>query len=119
MIIGELNEETTGKYTAQLTDEDDNNIPLVSMSALTLTLYDFESGVIINLREDQDVLNANNVTVGSTGVLTWVLQPEDNPILDDNLDVEIHVALFQGVYSGGKQLKHETSIAVKNLTKVT
>lgn len=115
-------ERTTAVYSAVIEDDSGNPIPAASLSALTLTLYDVASGSIINSRDDQPVLNANNVTVDGSGNLAWTLQPVDNVIVGADIRVgghEYHVALFEGSYAGGdKSWKHEVNIRVKNLGKV-
>lgn len=84
---------------------------------LTLTYYDRVSGDIINSREDQDVLGANNVTV-TNGVVVWSMQEEDTAIIDSDLMAEIHVALWEWDFSG-REGKHETIFRVVNLSKVS
>lgn len=88
--------------------------------SLTLTLYDKVSLDIINTRNAQNVLNANQVTLDvATGALRWDLLPLDNPILNDALTREVHVALFVAKWSGvTKQLNHEITLNVTNLAKL-
>jgi hypothetical protein len=116
MSVFSADEGESAKYATTITD------PLgvaPALSVLTLTLYDKASGDIINSRDGQDVLNTNGVTYNSTtGALVWTIAPEDNPIVDDALAHEEHVALFEGTYSSTKKLKHEVSILVRNLRMV-
>jgi len=49
----------------------------------------------------QDVLNKNNVTVDSNGIMVWLMQPKDTKIVDPSLNSEIHRAIFTWTYSGG------------------
>ncbi len=117
-------EKTGAVYTAYLKDADGTVIPLGNIGTITLTLYDVSSGDIINTREDQDVLNANNVTIHATsGLLTWEMQADDNPIVSASLRVgakEHHKALFEfaGNFTASPG-KHEVDIKVLNLGKVT
>ena len=117
-MAGVVNELTSAQYTAQLVDEAGVNVPLIAIVSLTGTLYDELTGTIINGRDGQDILNAHDVVVSSTGFITWSVQPADNAIINDNLDTEVHTMLFQGVYSGAKELKHEFSWRVVNMEKV-
>ena len=77
----EVDEEETAIYGTTIQDEDGNGIAAASLDALTLTLYlRGAPTTIINSRDGQDVLNANNVTVSAAGVLEWTMQPADNEI---------------------------------------
>lgn len=119
-IFKDLLEKTTRKITAVVADENDAPIPAASLSSLALTLYSLHSLAVVNGRNAQNVLNANNVTVDASGNLVWDVQPADNAILDATLAVEIHRALFEWTWSGGaKSGKHEIDLYVKNLNKVT
>ncbi len=112
-----------------LKDEDENVILLSTISAATLTLYDVYSEEIINSRNNQNILNANNVTIDATsGLLSWLIQAEDNIIVglvdhlglgheNDDVDwLEEHIALFQIEWdSGSKKKSHEIRLLVKNI----
>ena len=118
-----LDEGTLAKYTATITDEAETAIALSAMTTLTLTLYDAETGTVINSRNDQDVLNTNNVTVSSAGLLTWLIQPADNAIVGTRRragQYEKHVALFEYTWSSGsKASEHEVTLEIRQLDKVT
>lgn len=118
-----VNEGNSFVYTATMKDEDGNAIPLTSINSLTLTLFDAGSGDIINSRNAQDVLNANQVTVHATsGLLTWNALPADNPIIDTRKapgSLEQHIALFRVSYSSNtKALNHFEEIKVRQLQKI-
>lgn len=116
--MGLVNEGSIAQYTGQLIDElTGANIALSSIVSLTLTLRDATTGTIINNRDTQNILNANNVTVSSTGLITWSVQGADNVIVNDNLDSELHEALFEGVYSTNKPVKHIFAYRVMNLVR--
>ncbi len=116
-----VNEGKSHQYTATLQDAAEVAIPSADLTTLTLTLYDVDTGDIINSRNAQDVLNTNNVTVHATsGLLTWILQPLDNVIVTSASHVEGHVALFEWrIASSGQDGNHEVNIHVHNLSKVT
>lgn len=105
---------TSARYSAVLLDETGTPVPASSLSALKLTLKDQATGAIINSRNAQSVLNANNVTVDASGNLVWSLQPLDNPILNPELNTETHLATFVATWSTGR-LNHVVSIPVQNL----
>lgn len=109
-------EDSTSTYTAILRDQDGVAVGAASLTALTLTLYNEATGAIINSRNAQNVLNANNVTVSAGGVLTWSMQEEDNPIIDSGLGIELHTALFAYTWdSGARSSRHEAVFQVQNL----
>lgn len=114
-----VNEQTTSKLTGQLVDQNGAGIPTGTLTAFTLTLYNDADGSIINLRNGQDVLNTNNVTVDSSGNVVWTIQPDDNVIVDDTQDAELHIALFQWQWgSPARKGKAAIGIRVANLAKV-
>lgn len=121
-------EKTTQQYTASFLDETGVAIPATTLNSLSLTLYDRTTGAIINNRNQQNALNANNVIVSSSGGLTWTMQPADNPILVDGNAQELHFALWEWTYgnsggsSGGagpKAGKAQAAFSVVNITKVS
>ena len=116
-------EKTMPVYTVTLLDETDAAVPLTSISAITLTLYDRHTGGTINSRSAQNIKNANNVTIHATsGLLTWSMQEADNAIQDSTLPAEIeeeHIALFQWTLSDGKKGKYERRFYIRQLEKVT
>lgn len=112
-------ERITVRYRATLIDDNGTAVPGTSLTTITLTVYDKSTGNILNNRNDQNVLNQNNVTIDSNGLLEWIVQPEDLAIVNTNHANEIHVALFEWTWqSGTRSGKHEMELIVKNLTKV-
>lgn len=117
--FADIREATTPVYTATIKDELGVVIPAASLSTLTLTYYEKRANTIINSRDGQNILNANNVTVSSGGVLTWTLQPADTAILDVQNVYEEHIALFAWTWAAGaKAGKHEVRFIVTNMTRV-
>lgn len=70
-------------------------IPGADITAITVSLFDRVTGIVINGRRDQDVKNVNGgqLNVG-TSVLTLELGPADNVIQNDDDPGEEHVILF-------------------------
>ena len=115
-----VNEGSSAVYTATIVDEDGTALAASGLTTLTLTLYDNVTQSIINSRTDQDVLNANNVTVSSGGVLVWTMQAADNNIIGRTpIDsYENHRALFEWTWaSGARAGSHEVIIEVLNIGK--
>ena len=120
-LADKILEKTSPKITATMQDEEGTGIPAASLTTLTLTLYNLDdsSNTIINSRSDQDVLNANNVTVNSSGNLVWSVQALDTIIVGDK-GVEKHRAVFEWTYSSGtKNGKHIIDMDIRNLEKIT
>ena len=115
-------ENTSAVYTATLKDQDGVVIAAGSLDALTLTLYNDKDGTIINSRSQQNCLNANNVTVDSSGGLIWVMQPADNVIVDTALEpgqTEVHKGLFEWTWDTTRKGRHELQIDVTQVDEVT
>lgn len=112
----EAKEQNSARYTAVIKDEAGAAVSVDSLVTLTLTLYDQDTETILNDREDQDVLNANGVTVDINGALVWLLEPEDNEIVNDGKRYEDHVALFEFTYGAGgaKAGTWEVLLTVRN-----
>lgn len=117
-----VNEQSSATYTATLVDAAGVAVSGAVLQTLTLTLYDVPSLTVINGRNAQNVLNLNDVTVDTSGLLTWNLRALDNVIHNAAKQIEHHVALFMATWTdtGGKpqELTHEVVILVANLQKV-
>ena len=120
-----VNERGTFEYKCRLVDEDGELLVPVSLSTLTLTLYDKSTDAIINSRDDQSVLNANGGTLYSTLQtdaedneynFAWNSDPADSPIVTAGSETEVHVALFEWTY-GAEAGSHQVYIRVVNLNK--
>jgi len=96
-------------------------IPLADVAALTLTLYVEDAAkTIINSRDDTNILNAGPGTYhATTGLLTIALSAADMQIVGaDSPSAEIHVALVEMTYGGGKTARQEVQFTVTNLARV-
>jgi hypothetical protein len=112
-------EETTQRITAVIRDETGTVIPGSALTSLTLTLYALDAQkTIINERERVSILNENGGSVSEGGALALLLTPEDQVIIDDTVEVERHVLLFEWIYDGGKTGRQELELKVVNLEKV-
>lgn len=120
--IGPIAEGGVGVYSGVLTQEDGvTPVPGVSITGLKLTLTDLRTRAVINSRNEQNVLNANNVTldvVGSTGELSWELQAADTPFLQldpppEEGQVEIHQAILEWNWGADKVGKKKIFILVE------
>lgn len=105
----QFNEEETGFITLTFTDQNGDSI--VPDSG-TYTLYNKKTKAIINSRDDTAI-------PGLAATVDLELEPDDNVIIDDTLDVEQHVLFVEWVYNTDKQGKQELTFDVINLEKVT
>jgi hypothetical protein len=80
-----INEGSTRTYKITLLDSDgETPIPSADVTSILATLYDIETGGIINDREDQSIKNENNGTYHATsGLLTLTLQADDNTVVTE------------------------------------
>lgn len=114
-----IRQNTTGRYTVTLKDEDDAAIASASINSITMTYYDQKTKRIINSRSAQNVKDANNCTIHATsGLFTWSIQQGDTVILNEKNADEVHVALITVTYSSTKVGSHEVLLKVLNVTKV-
>lgn len=104
--------------TFQLVDSSDANLALTSIATLTLTQYyhnprlttsDRYHLVTINNRDNQNVKNTNNVSISSTGLVTWYVRPEDTAKLNPNTKEELHIVRFLWNYSQPLGLRGQNS----------
>lgn len=116
-----VNERSTKIIEFDILDENGDGVPAASLTDAELTLVDLDTFVpaspdtgVINSRLDQDVLNANNVTISSAGHVTWTMQAADNVVINTRRQVERHLAKFYFAWSGG-QFRYEFEIDVLNL----
>ena len=121
-----VNEKGTAVFTASLVDTSSDGVGYGTLTGLTLTLYDKDTGVFLNGRNAQDVLSGdgastNNVVVSSSGLVTWTMQPEDNRIVSGCLPpgaAETHVALFQWKWGTTSEGSAEAEFSVVNRANV-
>jgi len=121
ILADNIMEGTTPKITATIQDEDGNAIADTALDTLTLTLYNLDDAdnTIINSRDGQDILDANNVAVDGSGVMVWSVQAGDTIIVGSDL-VERHRAVFKWTYSSTtKAGSYVIDMAIRNLEKVT
>ncbi len=117
--VHRVKERETGIESFSLKDEDGNAIPAGSLTSATLTLHVVHTGAIVNSRNAQNILNANNVTIDGTGLLAWTIQAADMAITDDSRRVEVHRALFVFKWGSGREKPYEIDYEIENMSKLT
>lgn len=116
LSIGKVPAYGTFQYSGILTGSDGKTpFPAGALQTLTLTISDCATGLIINNRNQTNVLNANGVVVdvtGTTGAITWTPLPADNPIINPNPSIsdgstETHEAILQWTWIGDDMLPRQ------------
>lgn len=126
-----VNELSSRIVDFDVLDSDGVVIPAANITVAQLTLYDCDTFVpgaspaegIINSRDAQSVLNANNVVIADSGspankLVTWTMQPEDNPIVTPRRQIERHRAEFHFAFTTG-EYNTTFEIEVMNLGKAS
>lgn len=113
-----VNERSTSLYKATLVDELSQPIGLPRITALILTLSNVVDGSVVNSRNGQNALNANDVTVSVDGELVFVIQPSDVAIVDTQADYEAHRATFHVFYDLVSEMTWDVDINIRNLSQV-
>ena len=113
-----VKERQTGIYSFAIKDEAQAAIPAAQLTTLTLTLESVEDGLIVNARDGQNALNANNVTVDAAGIVMWTIQELDMAMIDTTRSIEVHRALFVFTWGSGRKQPHEVDFAIENLRRV-
>jgi hypothetical protein len=119
----EIDEDSSGKVTFTLLDENDSAVTLADMGSITMTLIESNGGTTVNSRSAQNVLNTNNCTFHNTsGLFTWNVQIADTDIVNTSTPIrhrEPHLATITFLWSSGtKQKQHEILLNVLNLRSV-
>jgi hypothetical protein len=117
-----VNEGTSAKYSTTLLRDDGQPVPLADLNTLTLTLYNKDSGAIINSRNNANVKNAGGGTYHATsGAFDMIFSAADMAALGVAPNaplVERHVVLFKATWAGNGALNWEVEIDVRNLALV-
>lgn len=118
--IFDVIQDTSGKYSATLLDEEGVGVDAADLDTVTLTLYDTATEDIVNEREEQNILNTNQVEIDTLGNLEWNWLPEDMPLLNEiSRTPEVHTALFTFIWnSGASQLLHEVSFRINRVRQL-
>ena len=105
VINADIPANSTFTIKFKLKKETGEGLPVADLTTLILTHYFGKvPSTIINSRDGQDVKNANNVTVDSDGLVTWLVQEEDTALVANTSGPsEEHVALFKFTYNSGAQ----------------
>lgn len=121
MVI-EAHEKQSGVYGAVLKDENGQTVSSAVLDSFTLTLHNKLDSTIINGRNGQNALNANQVTIDTQGNVQWIWLPLDMPVLNPNRDIEEHIALFVARWTDGggrpRQANHEILIRVSRIKQL-
>lgn len=116
MTTIEVDERNNGSYSGTVYDESSQVVDLTSVDEIKATLYDIDTGTIINSRSGQNAKNANQFTATAQGVFTFAWRPEDQIVIDDSKDVEDHMLLVVIKWgSGARQVNKQIVFRVSNV----
>lgn len=117
--FGPINEESCFTYTAELKDK--NGCTVFVVNNMYLTLFDKGSGIIINKRKHQDILNSNG-GVFESGKLTMNFTANDSKLVIQENEYEEHIAQFEysflNAYGQPVTCRHSIVLRIQNLAKI-
>ena len=97
-------EKASSLITATFKDELGVAIPNTDFTAINMTLFLLSDPTqIVNARDNQNVLNANNCTVDANGLFSWNVQPGDRAMISTTVSEEIHRAEIRYKWAGGNK----------------
>lgn len=112
-------ERSTLFWRGQLIDQDGQGVPAASLTELTLTLIDTDTGAVINGVEAVNVLNTGRGTVDGEGNYEIRLGPPDTAdtaIVTAGNSVEYRSAVLDWSYSNNLAGRHQMDFAVVALS---
>jgi hypothetical protein len=117
-VFGPIFEDSSAVYKATVVDE--NGDPIIGLSSIKASLFDRDTGTIINSRKSQSVLEVNGGHFDiDTSIFTLHLTPDDNYILNQSKEEEDHILRFDYTYNSGQSRAHHAIlIRVRNLQKL-
>jgi hypothetical protein len=117
-----VNERGSAYVQGTIVDETGEPVPLASVEAFALTLFNDADEQIINSRNAQSILNEHGGTYHATsGAFTLMLSTDDNPIIDTTLArgvKETHTARLTLTWANGGRWDGEVRLRVRNLALV-
>ncbi len=111
-------ERTRGDYAFTLRDRGGEAVPASALTTATLKLYlTAPAGapvITVNGRNNQNILNMNDVTIGVDGRVVWDIQSNDMMIIDGASFFEPRIGVFEFIWPEGHVL-HEVVFNVRNV----
>lgn len=118
ITVFNVHERVRGDYMFVIRDRDGVVVPGSTLTSAKLTLYLTSANgvpsIYVNNRQQQNVLQTNNVTIDELGLVVWDIQSEDMAIIDDKLFFEPRIAVFELIWNRGVIL-HEAAFQVRNI----
>ena len=113
-------ENSTVEIAGTITDASGTPIPAASLTSVKVWLFHKATKAIVNLRDAQDVKNANGGTVDPTsGAFVLALGPLDTVLESQSLATSDIVAEFEWVYNAGASTgRASVQFTVGNLVKI-
>ena len=112
VTLQDVKEDSTYQVTGTFKDEAGVAIADTALSTVKMWLTD-HLGATINSRSGTDILNAGPGTVNSVGLLTLILLPADNPIVDSDI-LERHLLVIEWAWATTKKSHENIYLAMVN-----
>lgn len=110
-----INEGASAFFEASLEDENGAPVGSAAIQSVTMNYYHLATGAIINNRSNQNVLNANGVTISPTGALVWELDEADTSIVSAVNGYDEHRAEFKVVWGpDNRRMNFDVAIYVRD-----
>ena len=118
-----VNEKTPSRYSCQLTLETGAKVPLASLTAVRLWVYELESGseAAVNSITDVNILNTGRGVITETSTATTLVitfASADNAMVSASRAQERRRALIKWAWASSEAY-HEFEWMVRNLSKVS
>jgi hypothetical protein len=116
IVSSSVPETSTFAWRLPMRWKDNTLIQLADIDTAVMTLYEGETGAILNGRNQQNIKNTNDVSINDTdGMLTWRVQAADTTMQNIYRSLERHVALFMIVGTQGETWMQEVHFPILNM----
>lgn len=100
-----VDEDESADVTITLKDTGGETLIKSALDSVTVTLFNASDRCVINDRYRQSIVDANGGTITTEGVITFRLQPADNPVVKDDVieigECESHFLLVVWTWNDG------------------
>ncbi len=117
-----IKEKETLKLAFSIINEDGTPVALVDLLSLTATVWNKDSGAIINSRSAVSIKNTNGGVYDATsGIGYWLMVPADATVQSTvpYEAEELHVVLFQYTYNVSRRGSQEFYVYVERVRFLT
>jgi len=111
-------EKTQYTYRTVLKNDVGVAIGPADLTALQGTLFDQDTGAIINSFDTVGILNTDRGTLDASGNLAITLRPADMVILNAALAYETHILKIRLTFGATGERNHSVGFRVENMSRV-